>query len=111
MIAIVTTLVAFPLGRFVRSWLAAKVAYTVAYWWMFTMRTLYLLLRVLDAPWADNSFSASQFPWCYGLVTLGVLVVGLALVAAAHKAGARRRPAPGLGGRVPATQASRVVEG
>ena len=44
MIAVLTVLLAFPAGYFLRSGLAARTAYAVAYLWAFTFQTLYLLL-------------------------------------------------------------------
>ena len=44
MIAVVTILLAFPLGFFVSSRLAAMTTYAVAYLWAFTFQTLYLML-------------------------------------------------------------------
>ena len=90
MIAIVTLLLAFPLGFALRSRLAAGVVYAVAYLWAFTFQTLYLLLDSLggaDAP----AFEAGEFPLSYGLVALAVLGVGLGLVQVGHRAGDRRR--------------------
>ena len=49
MIAVVTLLLAFPLGYFVRSRLAASTAYAVAYLWAFIFQTLYLMLDSLSA--------------------------------------------------------------
>ena len=58
MIAVVTVLLAFPLGYLLRSHLAANVAYAIAYLWAFTFQTLYLhavdarrrRLRLLEGP-------------------------------------------------------------
>ena len=44
MIAIVTILLAFPLGFFVRSHLAANTAYAIAYLWAFVFQGIYLML-------------------------------------------------------------------
>ncbi len=90
MIAIVTLLLAFPLGLALRSRLAAYTAYAVAYLWALVFQTLYLLLDSLGGG-ADPAFAPGEFPWSYGLVTLLVLVGGFGLVAAGHRVGSRRR--------------------
>ena len=90
MIAVVTILAAFALGYFLRSHLAANTAYAIAYLWAFVFQTLYLLLDSLGGGSAP-AFEVGAFPWSYGLVTLGILGVGLGLVAAGHRLGQRRR--------------------
>jgi hypothetical protein len=90
MIAVVTLLLAFPAGYLLRSRLAAMTTYAVAYLWAFTFQTLYLLLDSLGGGSAP-AFETGAFPWSYGLVTLGVLGVGLALVVAGHRLGQGRR--------------------
>ena len=47
MIAIVTILLAFPLGFFLRSHLAANTAYAIAYLWAFVFQGIYLMLETL----------------------------------------------------------------
>ena len=49
MIAVVTVLLAFPLGYFLRSRLAANTTYAVAYLWAFIFQTLYLMLDSLGS--------------------------------------------------------------
>jgi uncharacterized membrane protein len=88
MIAIVTVVLAFPLGFLLRSRLAAMLAYVAAYLWAFTFQTLYLLLDSMGNP-ETGAFGASEFPLSYGLVTLAVFAAGLGLVTLAH--GLRRR--------------------
>jgi hypothetical protein len=83
MIAIVTVLVAFPLGYFVRNRLAAFTVYAVAYLWAFTFQTLYLLLDTIEGG-AAPAFEPGEFPLPYGLVTLLILLVGFALVSLGH---------------------------
>ncbi|MGH3459762.1 hypothetical protein [Aeromicrobium sp.] len=90
MIAVVTVLLAFPLGYLLRSHLAANVAYAIAYLWAFTFQSLYLTLS-----WAggdDSAFSRGPdaFPISYGLVAAGFFAVGFGLVALGHRVGARR---------------------
>ncbi len=83
MIAIVTVLLCLPVGWFSRSRLVANTTYAVAYLWAFTFQTLYLSLD-------GAAFSAEEFPWSYGLVTLSIFAVGFGLIAAAHEARRRR---------------------
>jgi hypothetical protein len=90
MIAVVTILSAFALGFFMRSRLAANTTYAVAYLWAFTFQTLYLLLDSLGNSSAP-AFSPGEFPVSYGLVALGIFLVGLGLVEAGHRFAARRR--------------------
>ncbi len=91
MIAVVTVLLAFPLGFFLKSRLAANTAYAIAYLWAFAFQTLYLLLDSLgggDAP----AFVAGEFPWSYGMVTLAIFLAGFAVVSLGHWVRARRSP-------------------
>lgn len=83
MIAIVTVLLAAPLGYLVRSLLVANTTYAVAYLWAFTFQTLYLLLDSLDG--AENpAFRAGKFPLPYGGVALVIFLVGFGLVGLGH---------------------------
>lgn len=79
MIAIVTVLSAFALGFLLHSRLAANLAYAVAYLWAFVFQTLYLLLESL-ADSSNPAFTPGNFPWDYGLVTLGIFIVGFGMV-------------------------------
>ena len=92
MIAVVTLLLAFPLGFLLRSRLTAMLAYVAAYLWAFTFQTLYLLLDSMGNM-ESGAFGPGEFPWSYGLVTLSVFAAGLALVAFAHWLRRRRQPA------------------
>lgn len=89
MIAIVTILAAFPLGYFVRNRLAAFTAYAIAYLWAFMFQTLYLLLDSLGGA-AAPAFEAGEFPLSYGLVALGIFLVGFALLNLGHWVRGRR---------------------
>jgi Na+/H+ antiporter NhaD/arsenite permease-like protein len=89
-IAIVTVLAAFALGFFVRSRLVANTAYAVAYLWAFTFQTLYLLLSSLKGD-KNPAFTTEEFPLDYGIVTLGIFLVGFGLVEAGHRVRDRRR--------------------
>lgn len=91
MIAVITILVAFPLGYLIRSRQAANTAYAVAYLWSFMFQTLYLLLDSLGADVANASFPPGEFPLSYGLVTLAIFVAGFGLVALGHRLAAHRR--------------------
>ena len=94
MIAIFTVLLAFPLGYFVRSGLAARTTYAVAYLWAFTFQTLYLMLDALEPEAENPAFEVGEFPVGYGVVTLGIFAVGFGLLEAGHRV-ARRRPPGG----------------
>jgi hypothetical protein len=92
-IAVITLLLAFPLGYRMGSRLAANTAYAVAYLWAFVFQTLYLLLDSLQATTtSDAAFEPSDFPWAYGVVTLSVFGSGFGLVEAGHRLAARRGP-------------------
>ncbi|MET1060590.1 MAG: hypothetical protein ABWX84_13395 [Nocardioides sp.] len=92
MIAVVTILLAFPLGFGLGSRLAANTAYSVAYLWAFVFQTLYLMLDAMQPDAGNPAFEASEFPLSYGLVTLAIFGVGFALVEGGHRV-ARRRSA------------------
>jgi hypothetical protein len=89
MIAVVTILLAFPLGFIVRSHLAANVAYAIAYLWAFVFQGVYLVLDYLEG--GRDTFGQDEFPLSYGLVAGAIFVVGFGLVALGHRLGARRR--------------------
>ena len=93
MIAVITVLLAFPLGYAVRSRLAASTAYAVAYLWAFTFQTLYLLLDSLDGG-ADPAFTTGDFPLSYGVVTLVIFLLGFGLVNLGHWVRHRRQAVP-----------------
>ena len=88
MIAIVTVLLAFPLGYLLRSHLAANVAYAIAYLWAFTFQSLYLTLSWVGGD--DSAFPKDAFPLSYGLVATGIFAVGFGLVALGHSVRERR---------------------
>ena len=88
MIAVVTLLLAFPMGYFVRSRLAASTAYAIAYLWAFVFQTLYLVLDMLDGGKAP-AFEPDTFPLSYGIVALAIFGVGFGLVNLGHWVKAR----------------------
>jgi hypothetical protein len=89
MIAVVTLLVAFPVGYRMRSLLAANVTYAVAYLWAFVFQTLYLLLDSFGGG-GDPAFTESEFPTSYGVVALSIFLAGFGLVRLGHRVGMRR---------------------
>ena len=91
MIAIVTVLLAFPLGFFLRSHLAANLAYAVAYLWAFVFQGLYLTRMWVGGD--DSAFpkDADTIPVMYGVFCAGLFGVGFGLVAVGHMVSARRR--------------------
>ena len=88
MIAVVTVLLALPLGYFLRSHLAANVTYAIAYLWAFTFQSLYLTLSWVGGD--ESAFPKDGFPLSYGLVAAAVFAVGFGLVTLGHRLGARR---------------------
>ena len=90
MIAIVTVLLAFPLGYLLRSHMAANVAYAIAYLWAFTFQSLYLTLSWVGGD--DSAFpkGPDAFPLSYGLVAGAIFGVGFGLVALGRRVRARR---------------------
>ena len=94
MIAIVTILLAFPLGFFLSSRLAANTAYAIAYLWAFVFQGIYLMLdSISDGKTLNDepAFVSDEFPWQYGVVTLLIFLVGFGLVALGHRLGRGRR--------------------
>ena len=89
MIAVVTILLAFPLGFFLRSHLAANTAYAIAYLWAFVYQGVYLLLDAMNG--GRDAFDPKEFPLSYGLVALAIFGVGFGLVALGHRVGSKRR--------------------
>lgn len=100
MIAIVTILLAFPLGYGLRSRAAASLAYAVAYLWAFTFQLLYLLLDAIQPDTQNPAFEVNDFPASYGLVTLAIFGVGFALVEVGHPGVRASYAPPGHPGRV-----------
>ena len=89
MIAVVTILLAFPLGFFLRSHLAANTAYAIAYLWAFVYQGVYLLLDAMNG--GRDAFDPKEFPLSYGLVALAIFGVGFGLVALGRWVGSKRR--------------------
>jgi hypothetical protein len=95
MIAVVTVLLAFPLGYLVKSRLSANTTYAVAYLWAFVFQTMYLTLDVINES-ANPAFEPEEFPLAYGLVTLAIFGTGFGFVALGHWVRARRSRARGV---------------
>ena len=91
MIAIVTVLLAFPLGFFLRNRISAYVAYVAIYGYAFTFQTLQLLREWVGGSHAAFSADPEKIPLDYLAVTGGIYVIGLLLVAFGHRVGAKRR--------------------
>jgi hypothetical protein len=96
MIAVVTVLLAFPLGFLVHSWHTANVAYAIAYLWAFSYQNVYLVRMWTAEDYSAFPKGAEAIPIEYGLVTLGVFGAGFGLVALGHRVAARRRSAPAM---------------
>ena len=90
MIAIVTVLLAFPVGFMLRSHLAANVAYAIAYLWAFTFQGLYLTRAWVGGDESAFPRNSDAIPFEYGLVAGGIFAVGFGLVALGHRVGSRR---------------------
>ena len=91
MIAVVTILLAFPLGYFVSSRLAANTTYAIAYLWAFVFQSVYLILDSLSGSSSNPAVTTDDFPWGYGIVTLLIFGAGFGLVAAGRWVRLRRR--------------------
>jgi hypothetical protein len=91
MIAIVTVLLAFPLGFFVKSHLAANTAYAFAYLWAFVFQGLYLTRMWVGGDHSAFPKDPDTIPVSYGFVAAGIFVVGFGLVALGHRVGLRRQ--------------------
>jgi hypothetical protein len=90
MIAIVTVLLAFPLGYLVRSHLAANVAYAIAYLWAFTFQSLYLTRMWVGGDHSAFAKDPDTLPISYGVVAGGIFAAGFGLVDLGHWLRARR---------------------
>lgn len=90
MIAIVTVLLAFPLGYALRSHLAANVVYAIAYLWAFTFQGIYLTRMWVGGD--DSAFAKDPdtLPISYGVVAAAIFAVGFGLVALGHRLRTRR---------------------
>jgi len=88
-IAVVTVLLAFPLGYFLTSYLAANTAYAIAYLWAFVFQGVYLLLDAMNG--GRDAFDPEEFPLSYGLVAAAIFAAGFGLVAVGRRVGTKRR--------------------
>ncbi|GAA3526460.1 hypothetical protein GCM10022234_24640 [Aeromicrobium panaciterrae] len=91
MIAVVTVLLAFPLGFFVRSHLNANVAYAIAYLWAFTYQGVALIREWVGGDTSAFPKDPDTVPVSYGLVAAAIFAVGFGLVALGRRVGAKRR--------------------
>lgn len=90
MIAIVTIVLAFPLGFFLPHRLTAAFVYATIYLWSYTFQTAYLTRGYVDGQ--DVGFRRpADFGLDYGLVTAAIFIVGFGLLALGHHLGTRRR--------------------
>jgi hypothetical protein len=90
---VIMVIVAFPLGFFIRSLMAAYLAYIAVHSFVFSFQNMELVRE-----WTGGDYSAfpkdpSSAPWSYGLVNLLIYGVGLGLVALGYTVRARRRKA------------------
>lgn len=91
MIAVVTVLLAFPLGFLLRNRLSAYVAYLAVFTYAFSFQNVYLLRSWVQD--RDSIFprDADQLPLSYLVVTAAIHAAGFGLVTLGHRLGARRR--------------------
>lgn len=92
MIAIVTVLLAFPLGFLLRDRLAAYVAYLAVFGYAFSFQNVYLLRSWVQDP-GGGAFprDADQLPLSYLAVSIVIYAAGFGLVTLGHRLGGRRR--------------------
>jgi hypothetical protein len=90
MIAICTVLFAFPLGYFVRSRLAANVAYIAIYSYAFTFQAIYLTRSWVGGDDSAFPHNPDDPPLGYLAVSLAIYAVGFCLVRLGQYVRARR---------------------
>jgi hypothetical protein len=90
-IAIVTVLLAFPLGWFLRNRLAAYVGYVAVYGYAFSFQNVYLLREWVPARSGAFPADPDALPFSYLLVTVLIYAAGFGLVTLGHWARSRRR--------------------
>jgi hypothetical protein len=99
-IAILTVLVAFPLGWFVRNRVAGFLAYGLLMAHLYTYQTALLVMEWVngaDAAFAQtSSTSLLDVSWGYLAVTSLIYAVGLGLVALGQRLRTRRDTARGI---------------
>lgn len=91
MIAILTVLVALPLGLLLKRRLHAYVAYGLAFAHVYTFQTASLLIE-----WSNGeraAFAADGTPWGYLAFTTVIYAAGFGLVTLGHWLRSRRRTA------------------
>ncbi|GAA2120688.1 hypothetical protein [Actinomadura napierensis] len=88
---IVTLVVAFPLGFFVRSRATAYIAYIAVHSFVFSFQDTELV-----GEWSGGDYSAfpkdrGSVPWSYGLVNVAIYAAGFGLVTLDHAVRTRVR--------------------
>ncbi|MEU4394044.1 hypothetical protein [Kribbella sp. NPDC023855] len=91
MIAIITLLLAFPLGFLLRSRTSAILAYVAVYGYCFAFQNVYLMRDWVENRSGAFPADAATFPAEYLVVTAVIYLLGLGLVAVGHRFGTRRR--------------------
>jgi hypothetical protein len=91
MIAIVTVLLALPLGFLIRSRLAAYVAYVAVYGYAFSYQNIYLLRGWLDDRTSTFPADPNALPVSYLVVSVLIYAAGFGLVTLGHRLGRSRR--------------------
>jgi len=88
---IITVLVAFPLGFFVRNRMAAYVAYIAVHSFVFTVQCEELLRAWVGGDYSAFPKNPDSGPWGYLLVNVVIYAAGFGLVTLGHVVHARRR--------------------
>ena len=91
MIALVTVLVAFPLGFLVRDRLAAYVGYVAVYGYAFSYQNLYLTRNWVGGDHSAFPVDPAALPVSYLAVSVAIYAVGFGLVTLSHRPGPARR--------------------
>ena len=88
---IVTILVAFPLGFFVRTRLVAILSYVAVHSFVFSWQNTQLTREWVGGSTAAFPKNPKAAPWEYGAVNVLIYAVGLGLVVLGHWAAAKRQ--------------------
>lgn len=91
MIAVVTVLVAFPLGFLVRNRLAACVGYVAVYGYAFSFQNLYLTRNWVGGDHSAFPADPDALPLSYLAVSTVIYAAGFGLVTLGHRLGPARR--------------------
>lgn len=91
MIAIITLVLALPLGYLVRNRVAAHLAYVAVFGYLYTFQTLYLVRAWVGGDTSAFPADPDVVPWEYLAVTTAIYAGGFGLVTLGQWLGDRRR--------------------